>query len=499
VNALKTSSVHSEPAAPSFDPGLRYELFERHSDEFRHYLQLFAENPVFEDAHDHEVTIEDNPFRRPLRRHDIAAQDFTRRLDKGGLTSNLALSANRILLNIYESDLLFLPPANSECGWRDFARFYDPTSKVLGEIVRPVLEDHLFGFLEDEIQMSGPWSAQVLKDYLHSWHETCQSAPNEISKSILSASNPREAARFLLIQLAGDYLTEASAMARNVLGNYGEGLSELFKVLIDEYGNGVHEAKHSTLFESTLRSAGLHSGIHAYWQFYLPTSILLVNYFHYVSKNHSRYFRYLGALYNTEVSLIYATKVQTELLRTALGTDVDLRYFSEHSHIDRFHGEMAFDRLISPALARYGSSIIPEILRGFEEWRLLQEIADADLVSQIRFFDSISSIRPKAEALYGRIRSGAVEADLETFVEDLGERSTTHIHDDDRLLVIERGEMDFWPRHGNPMHLGPGAVLFIPRTRLHGSVVTTPQCVYHQPIVPPALAREFGSGEGTHS
>jgi len=478
-------------SALQFDPGLRYELFAQHPDEFKHYLQLYAENPVFEDAQDREVLIENNPFRRPLRLHDIARQDFTGRLDKDGLTSNLALSANRILLNIYESDLLFLPPAVSETGWRDFARFYDPTSKVLGEIVRPVLENHLFGFLEDEIEFSGPWTANVLKDYFLSWHDTCRSASGEVATAILAANNPREAARFFLIQLAGDYLTEASAMGRNVLGNYGSGLSELFKVLIDEYGNGVHEAKHSTLYEGTLKSAGLHSGIHTYWQFYLPTSILLVNYFHYVSKNHSRYFRYLGALYNTEVSLIYATKSQSEMLRTALGPAVDTRYFDEHTHIDRFHGEMAFDRLISPAVERYGTAIIPEILRGFEEWRLLQAAADSDLVEQIRFFDTIQSTRVKAEQLYGTIRSGALQVDLETFVEGFGERSTTHIHDDDRLLVIERGEMDFWPRHGDPMHVRPGDVLFIPRTRLHGSVVTTPECVYHQPIVPAGLARDF--------
>jgi mannose-6-phosphate isomerase-like protein (cupin superfamily) len=185
------------------------------------------------------------------------------------------------------------------------------------------------------------------------------------------------------------------------------------------------------------------------------------------------------------------------VLRTVFGADqVDSRYFDEHTHIDRFHGEMAFDRIIAPALERYGDSIVPEILRGFEQVRLLQEIADRDLVTQIKFFDNVQANRPNAERLYHRIRSGEIKVDLETFVEVLGERSTTHIHDDHRLLVIEQGEMDFWPRHGDPLHLGPGDVLFIPRTRLHGSVVTTERCVYHQPIVTQQLARDFMGDAG---
>jgi hypothetical protein len=408
------------------------------------------------------------------------------------MTSNSALSANRILLNIYESDFLFLPPAGAPPCWRDFTRFYDPTCKVLGEIIRPVLEEHLFGFLESEVRYSGAWTVAALKDYLRAWHETCRAAPDGVGEAILGARDRVEAARFFLIQLAADYLTEASVMGRNVLGSYGPELSELFKVLIDEYGNGVHEAKHSTLYEDTLRSVGLSSAIHAYWQFYLPTSMLANNYFHSLSKDHRRFFRYLGGLYNTEVSLIYATRAQSRLLQAVFGEGaVDTRYFDEHAHIDRFHGQMAFERLITPALERFGGEIVPEILLGFEHVRLLQEISDHALTAQIRFFDSVQTNQPAAARLYHRIQTGELKLELETFVEPLGERSTTHIHDDHRLLAIEAGEMDFWPRHGNPLHLVAGDVLFIPRHRLHGSVVTSTRCVYHQPIVPPALAREY--------
>lgn len=480
-----------------FEPGLKYDLFENHAEEFNHYLRMFARNPVFEDAQHDEVVITGNPYRRPLRVRDICVQDFTRRLSRADINSNSALSANRILLNIYESDFLFLPPAGAASCWRDFARFYDPTCKVLGEIIRPVLEEHLFGFLESEVRYSGAWTPAALKDYLHAWPETCRAAPDALGEAVLGARNREEAARFFLIQLAADYLTEASVMGRNVLGSYGPELSELFKVLIDEYGNGVHEAKHSTLYEDTLRSVGLSSTVHAYWQFYLPASLLTNNYFHSLSKDHRRFFRYLGGLYNTEVSLISATRAQSNMLKAVFGEGgVDTRYFDEHAHIDRFHGQMVLERLILPALERFGDAIVPEILLGFEHVRLLQEIADRAIAAQIRFFDSVQANRPAAARLYHRVQNGELKLDLETFVEPLGERSTTHIHDDHRLLAIEEGEMDFWPRQGDPLRLVPGDVLFIPRHRLHGSVVTSARCVYHQPIVPPGLAREYFSEMG---
>ncbi|MCH8958661.1 MAG: iron-containing redox enzyme family protein [Proteobacteria bacterium] len=137
-------------------------------------------------------------------------------------------------------------------------------------------------------------------------------------------------------------------MARNVLGNFGLAQSELFKVLIDEYGYGVHEAKHSTLFGETLRSRGLSSDVHAYWQFYLASSLALTNYFHFVTRNHEHFFRYLGALYYTEASLAPATRKQSETLRAVHGDRVDTRYFDEHAHIDEDHARMVIDQIITP-------------------------------------------------------------------------------------------------------------------------------------------------------
>ena len=58
-------------------------------------------------------------------------------------------------------------------------------------------------------------------------------------------------------------------------------------------------------------------------------------------------------------------------------------YFDEHSHIDVHHGRMALKRLIIPMIEQFGDKIIPDLIRGFEEFKLLQDIADEELYAHI--------------------------------------------------------------------------------------------------------------------
>ncbi|NBC97253.1 MAG: hypothetical protein GVY27_12980 [Deinococcus-Thermus bacterium] len=401
------------------------------------------------------------------------------------MTSNASLAANRLLLTIYELDLLFLPSGHGTDQWAAFRNFYAEPVRQAAEDLRPTLERCVFGFLDDAVDVTGRWRADDLIAYLEACERGFREAQHGDLALIERCRDPRRAAQTYLIQFASDFLSEASAMARNTLGAYGPLQSELFKILIDEYGYGVHESKHSTLFEATMRSVGLEPEIHRYWQFYLPTSLMLTNYFHHISRDHRYFFRYLGAVFYTEASLVYTTQAQSATLRSVFGDTVDTRYFDEHSHIDTHHGRMALDRLIRPALARFGDAVVPEILRGFEEFRLLEDLASADFRAQIDWADRVDDYETVARTLFGRIESGEIDVPLETFVEVLGERSTTHVHDDHRLLVLESGEMDFWPLYGPPRRYRAGDHMLVPMHRLHGSVVRSEDSVYHQPLVSP--------------
>ena len=431
-----------------------------------------------------ELFINGNPFRRPTRAKDLPFIPLDRPLCLDRLAGNSALALHRLLFNAYESDLLFLPRAPLD--WQDFDAFYGAQSQRLANEARPQLEHLAFAGLERDVELTGPWSPEVTLAYFQDFLATeksnaasgCDSDP--LLAALINARDPQSAARHYLVQMAPDFLAEASAMARLAPGAYGPLQSALFNVLIDEYGAAVHQAKHSTLFEATITSVGLDAGVHVYWQFYQPSALALANYFHYVARNKQHFFRYLGALFFTEASLVNVTGRQSAALRRIFGAAVDTRYFDEHHHIDRHHSQMVLSRLIEPAIAAYGDRAIAGILRGFEEFRLLQAAADRDLLDQITWADGLTRNDPRLTAL--------LTSPSETFREMRDERSTTHIHPDDRLLLLETGTMDFFPLAGVEIKLQAGDVLFIPQGRLHGSIVTSETCTYHQPILTPAQA-----------
>ncbi|WP_437984364.1 iron-containing redox enzyme family protein [Sorangium sp. So ce117] len=422
--------------------------------------------------------IDGNPYRRPVRPQDVDQLDLSRTLTQDGLSSQGALLAQRLLMNVYEQELLFLPEGGFSRVASDFQAFYSDEHKVAGERVRHLLERHLFGFLDEEIDVSGRWNEGAMCAYLSTRITAITSAEESaVTTAIERARDARPAADLFLVQAASDFLSEASAMARNVMGNYGAPLSELFKVLVDEYGYGVHQEKHSSLFEATLDSRGLSRDVHAYWQYYLPSSISLVNYFHMVSRGHAHFFRYLGALLYTEATLAWANGLQSRTLRRLFPEAIDTRYFDEHVHIDVHHGRMALEKIILPVVRRCGEQIIPQIVRGFEEFALLQDLADADIIAQIEFSDRAEEHRARACALLAD-PDRAVDRALQRFDEPRGTLSVPHVHDEDELFFVDDGGLDFVTSPGQRLHLGAGQGILIPRGRLHGSLVTSERCRY---------------------
>lgn len=456
-------------------------------------IRRFAHLGWQDEAGPAELLIAGDPFRRPTRAKDLPFIALDRPLPLDRLASNTALVLHRLLFNAYETDLLFLPDTGREApDWAGFDSFYGDESRDAATAARPALEELAFAGLEAEVAVTGTWSGELALAYFRDFleREKTQAGGDDlqdaVTAALLQAQDPRAAARHYLVQMAPDFLSEASAMARLAPGAYGPLQSALFNVLIDEYGAAVHGAKHSTLFEQTMRSVGLDPRPHAYWQFYQPSSLALANYFHYVAADKRHVFRYLGALFFTEASLVNVTGRQARMLRRIFGNDVDARYFDEHHHIDRHHSQMVLTRLIAPAIAAYGKRAIHGILQGFEEFRLLQAAADRDLVDQIAWSGAVRRNDPKVAPVIARRRAEAGQS--ETFRETRDERSTTHIHPDDRLLYLETGSMDFFPLAGVEIKLQAGDFLFIPQGRLHGSIVTSPDCLYHQPILAGAEA-----------
>lgn len=446
-------------------------------DFFKRCLVQYGESELFVDTE--EWFVHDNPYRRTLRPHVFRHLDFAKPVPWSDILTYTSLTANRTLLTIYEQDFVMLPEGNLEAKRRDFEEFYSGRSVALGAVVRPWLERYLFDSLEREVSITGKWTAASLEAYFRDFIASLRkSQDDKIATAILTSSNREHAAKTFLLQLAGDFLLEASAMARNVLGSHGPLQSELFKIVIDEYGYGVHETKHSTMFEKMMRSYDLDARPHAYWQFYLTSSLLLNNYYNYIGRDHSRFFRYLGAIFQAETSFIFSCARWAEAMRGVFGKSAEVQYFLEHAHIDHHHSEMVLERLVKPAIARYGEWIIPELVRGFEEARLLGQLAERDFCEQVAWSDGGARYKALHPAVFAKIQAGAIRPPQQTFVEPRHELSVTHVHDGDELCHINDGVMHFINGFGRHTELRAGEGTVIQKQRLHGAIIDSSECTY---------------------
>lgn len=467
-----TAVADAPEIVPAPNGGLRLT-----AEEVARFVRLYASNPLYADAA--QWVIEDNPYRRPIDVRTVLRHDFTVPLAKQDILGSSALAAQRMLFNIYETDLVFLPEQDFAARRADFARFYSNENKLLGELLRPTLEAHLFSFLEDEIEISGKWSAGALQEYLRSLIVAHEKSELDILKAVMASADPERAALSLMIQVAGDFLTESSSSARNLLGKFGPIQSELFKIAIDDYGYGVHRAKHSTLFEDTLETCGLRTDAHAYWHFYLAGSLAMNNYYHYVCRDHSKFFRAIGAVAVAESLFAHTCRKFSEMLRAVFGGKVDTYYFDEHYHIDAHHGRMASENVVMPAVAKYGEAIIPEIVRGMEELQAVTALADEDFMAQMAWTDALEKHRTNAREILDGCLDAEAERSKTTTHARRAEPVVTRVRDEHCLCLVESGSLELVVGHAHAVRLEAGEGIVIPRQRLHGLASASDECLYH--------------------
>jgi hypothetical protein len=443
---------------------------------FKDALLQYADCDLFQDTD--AWSRQDRPYERELRPQDLKRLPFDQPIKIRQFLDYQSMAGHRLLLTLYEADFLLLPRQGMQDQYEHFRTFYSPKRRALGQIIRPALERHLFDFLDHEIDISGNWTEQELSEYFTRYMRDCAaSAPLATIQALGKSKNLERSLRFLAIQLAGDFLLESSAMARNVAGRFGPEQSELFKILIDEYGYGVHGRKHSTLYEKLLDGLGLTQDVHDHWQFYLTSSLALNNYYNYLSANHALYFRYLGATVQTETAFIPYCRQMAALLRD-YAPGLDRSYFVEHAHIDKHHSAMAYEKLVKPTIALHGVQVIPEIIRGFEGARLLSGLADQDFAQQIQWMDDGELYKALHPPIYERLSNEGFPVPRCTHTEARNQLSVTHVHDADELCHVDRGVLRLVHGKGSYVTLNEGEGTIIRKGRLHGAVVPSADCAY---------------------
>lgn len=441
-------------------------------------INEYVNNDIFA-PRDDNLFFCDNPYRRQLLPGSLKSLDFSGVLPVSQLLSYRSLAARRILNTIYEADFVLLPKASWQYKHDDFSRFYDLNKCKLGESIRHALEEFCFGFLEREIEVSGGWDEDSLLAFVDSLRLDKPSEATCGEKAVLNSPDPRRAARMWLLQFAPDALSEASSMIRNLLGSFGPAQANWFKVVIDEYGYGVYDRKHSRPFEEALVSVGLRPDLHYYWQYYLASSLLMSNYFQYLGKNHRFVFRYLGAQYYFETVGIPWSERGGEILSEAFKGQVDIEYFQEHAHIDHHHSRMVIKDVIRPILELCGDGEIHQVVRGIKEAALIVDLADRDVAEQITWMDSLEDIE-------------AHEAPSSNFIKrerlhGLGNpiMSPMRSHDERVCIRVTSGSLRLHAGLDCVLTLKDGQAVEIPKNRLYGleSASNDSACTYHPLLV----------------
>ena len=310
-----------------------------------------------------------------------------------GDTSLRAFVQHQALMRAYQTRYVVLPEDPPRGGvLAPLRRHYDEDRLKVLAALRPSLEAELIAPLESAGQGArrgagqgdiGPYIEAMLAEFR-------DASENPFTVFLAGAAHRDSHYRNFLVQSSPDLLAEASASALGVIGEYGEPQSAMFRILIDEFGYGVHTKKHAVLYRATMRSFGLDDAYNGYWPWFDTASLELHNIIHWLFQNPRNLFRQVGFLLHAETAYQRSTLAHHRYLR-AFHPDADARYFTEHAHIDLHHTRMVIDEVVTPLVARFGPEAGVEIIAGAEMTRAAFARAGDHLLGVSRAFTSAPS------------------------------------------------------------------------------------------------------------
>jgi hypothetical protein len=442
-------------------------------------IKQFAAAPAFRSATVDELVLDSDYHRRPLRPEDFEFLKFMKPVRGDNVSRLPSLASNRTLLSIYELDVARPPHSADPADWQRFADFYREDVRVLGAQIAPFLEDYAFSYLSDPaaheegVDAVAARLARLFDEESEFWGETFA--------RLLRNDYLEEGLRFIMIQRWALAPSRRRAVARAVAGGRFDGLPPDAQPLVD--GNGQDDE----MLARVANHCGVTRQQHAYWQFYLPTSMAKANLLYALARRPDRAFALAGAAFAAEVewlAFVAALERACAHLRAPHRRADDVQARRQELDARLRHALRAIGE-------RYGEAGRAQCVQGIAAFDRLAERARWDLGEQLKWLSAIPRFCEFARRISARIDVECPDIDRETFVEPHEMCSTTHVHNDHRLVTIQEGEMLFWGNLGMQLQMFEGDMVLIPDGRLHGSTVVSGECTYHQPIIPDDWVQVF--------
>ncbi|MDE1182645.1 peptide synthetase [Paraburkholderia sp.] len=458
--------THRHPALFDFGD------FSGRSEEYVALIRQFAAAQAFRSATVDELVLDDDYHRRPLRPEDFDFLKFMKPVRSDNVSRLPSLASNRTLLSIYELDVARMPRSADPADWQRFTEFYRDDVKTLGAQLSPFLEAYAFSYLgnltagDEGVDAAAERLLRIFDDETAFWDQTFA--------RLMRNDYLEEGLRFIMVQRWALAPSRRRAVAQALASGFFDGLP------VDARPTIEGDLPDDELLKRIAGSCGVTRQQHAYWQFYLPTSMAKTNLLYALARRPDRAFALAGAVFAAEAEWL-AFGVALERACAHLqpahrrAGDVESR---KHELVGRFANAL---RAIGE---RFGDAALAQCVKGAAAGEHLAERGRWDLGEQLKWLSAIPRFCDFARRISARIDVECPDIDRETFVEPHEMCSTTHVHNDHRLVTIQEGEMLFWGNLGMQLQMNEGDMVLIPDGRLHGSTVMSGVCTYHQPIIP---------------
>ena len=261
--------------------------------------------------------------------------------------------------------------------WYDELRNYDNERSSYLRSVRDRIEELWQGWELAQLNAEALRREDVRAGLLRRAAEDVSPAPS--ASGLYFRDEMTEAGYRRLLAIASlDGLVEASQLSRTLGGASNEIHAVMTRLLVEEYGGGRRERKHSTFFSTMLTELGMSAEPEDYFDL-VPWEVLAsINHSFLLSERKRFYLRYVGGLLYTEVSVpagfdnYRAAAERLGMSRTARG------YWELHIREDERHGRWMLQDVALPLAAKYPSDAW-EIVLGYDQQKQMSDRAGASV------------------------------------------------------------------------------------------------------------------------
>ncbi|VVE23281.1 peptide synthetase [Pandoraea horticolens] len=441
-------------------------------DETLPLIREFASHMAFRSAVVEELELDEDFYRRPLRPEDLEFLQFKKAVRAETVSRLPMLASQRLLMCINEVGIARMPRPGDAEGFANADAFYSERNQVLGARIRPYLENYAYAFLGNEGKADA--TPESLTDTLDAIVRIEHARWSDMFALLQRNEYLPEGLRFIMIQCWSLAPSRRAAVARAVASGYFDAVSPDARPVMADAAQDALLTRVAGALDLTRRE-------HSYWQFYLPTSLAKCNLLYALGARPDRAFALLGAAFVAEAEMLAFCQAAASACPHMLHGLPIRQPSMDVALADLLRRAAAATTQIG---AQYGAHGLSRMSQGLGAAELMAARGRWDLGEQLRWLSAIEHYVAFAKQVEERIEAECPGIDRETFVEPREMCSTTHVHNDHRLVVIESGDMIFWGNLGMQLKMKQGDSVLIPDGRLHGSTVVSHECTYHQPIIP---------------